>query len=135
MMFTGSKKFSRVTRKLKTVTGKWMHRTKAIKEHGGKDGGKEALDDMVAAGIYEEKTVMAKSKEGNTIKLEFVRVVEAETSESKNSGWKEKGRGGADVSALEFDRRAEDMLVDQDLSQPEQPEPPKGKRNALGFGG
>ena len=114
-----------------------MHRTKAIKEHGGEDGGKEAFDDMVAAGIYEEKTVMAKSKEGKTIKIEFARVVEAETSESKEQ-WLEGKRTGAAPMCQRWSSTGGQKIcwLVKVCRKPEQPEPPKGKqRNAIGFGG
>ena len=67
-----------------------MHTGKAIKEHGGKDGGQEVVEEMIAAGIYEAKTVSTKSQDGKMLEIQFVRAVQAHDEQARETGWKEK---------------------------------------------
>ena len=100
-----------------------MLKTKAIHQNGGCELGKQAVEDAVNAGIWEEKIVTTKGKDGKKVTVTHVRVTEAVESEGNTKSFKSKVRGGGDCSLEDFGKQAMDMLMPGEASQLG---PPKG---------
>ena len=53
--------------------------------------GQEAVEEIIAASIYEAKTVSTKTQDGKKLEIQFVRVAEAHDEQARETGWKENG--------------------------------------------
>ena len=79
-----------------TNTSEWMLKSKALTDHGGGQVGAAAIDEAVAAGIYEERVVFqGKDTFGKPIKLAQIRVKTEKSDQSHTTGLTEKTRVGA----------------------------------------
>ena len=79
-----------------TNTSDWMLKSKAITDHGGGQAGEAAIDEAVAAGIYEERVVFkGKDKFGKPLQISQIRVNSEKSDQMHSTGLTEKARVGA----------------------------------------
>ena len=89
-----------------------MHRSKAEAPHGGGEKGMQAIQDCIDSGLYAHKVTKTK-KNGQTIVIEHVRVVEDHDAEEQAREYSEKVRGGHGMTGDEFQKKGMQMLMDR----------------------
>ena len=86
-------------------TAEWMLKSKAITDHGGGQAGKTAIDEAVAAGIYEERVIFnGKDKLGKPISIAQIRVKGEKSAQVHTTSLEEKVRVGCAATGDDFQR-------------------------------
>lgn len=81
----------------------WILRSKAETEHGGGERGKQDIDNAVAAGIYQERTIFqGRDKEGKVISVKQIMLNEQHLHVNHTFSLTEKNRIGGQSSTDQF---------------------------------
>ena len=111
-----------------TNTAEWMLRSKAVHDHGGGQAGEAAIDDAVAAGIYEERCVFSgKDKFGKPISIKQIRVTGERSDRAHTAELLEKVRVGTAADADTFKKALTNMAGGVSIKD----QPKKQKQPAL----
>ena len=109
-------------------TAEWMLRSKAVHDHGGGQAGEAAIDDAVAAGIYEERCVFSgKDKFGKPISIKQIRVTGERSDRAHTAELLEKVRVGTAADADTFKKALTNMAGGVSIKD----QPKKQKQPAL----
>ena len=74
----------------------------------------KAINEAVAAGVCEEKTVERKTPQGAKVTIKMVKVVEEQEKESHDQQFREKSRAGHKMDVEEFMDTVGDMIAPDD---------------------
>ena len=105
--------------------GRWMLKEKVEHSHGPGEVGRQAVRNAIAIGIYSERTVSGKDKDGNPCTVVMVKVNEQIDNETQARSMEEKWRGGAASSAsgmadAVFDTFNQDVMALEDGCEEEE---------------
>ena len=95
----------------------------------------KAINEAVAAGVYEEKTVERKTPQGTKVTIKMVKVVEEQEEESHDQQYREKARAGRKMDVEEFVDTVGDMIAPDDDDEPIMKRPASKKSCAAGLAG
>ena len=105
--------------------GRWMLKEKVEHSHGPGEVGRQAVRNAIAIGIYSERNVSGKDKDGNPCTVVMVKVNEQIDNETQARSMEEKWRGGAASSAsgmadAVFDTFNQDVMALEDGCEEEE---------------
>ena len=78
----------------------------------------KAINEAVAAGVYEGKTVERKTPQGTKVTIKMVKVVEEQEKESHDQQYREKARAGRKMVVEEYVDIVGDMIDPDDDDEP-----------------